>query len=1555
MALEAGGIAEKLGNNYEKSWIAKQFLDLIQEKISAVQVEPLGDDEKGVDIIIRNLDGTQEYHQCKAGNGNDEYWTLARLDGAGVLSKAFNQIKRTNNSFRIVSPLSFKVLSDISWKAKNTTTNIDDFFEHQVNSKEDRKFVAELAERLGLDLSDRNNKQDILLFLQKFEVSQFIIDKPQRDFLTNTSNLLFIDKPSRVIDFLKNYCSIFNKYRKFITCNELKSDLEAENFTLRSFENDPRILPIVKTLQTSFIDSIEPYLIGQKLIPRPEIDACLQALNTHSIIMIKAEAGMGKSAFLLQIQQKLEYDNILTLPIRLDRNKAENNSKHFGESLGFSESPVHALRNLTIEDNKAVIILDQLDAIRWTANHSHTALQVCKEIVTEVLAYQRLGKKIHLILVSRDFDLNEDIGLKTWLDSIDDKDISQFKLSNLSDDIVEKLIEPYENFKLLSLEKQKILTIPLWLSIYLAIANDNKQAPIFVNKLELIKKYWEDRIQTLKQLGFSQPEINPAVERLVTIASHIMQNGIPENLLDSQYSEVYEAMISAGILAKQDGKISFFHQALYDYQLGKKLYEYALVSTEQFLYAFGDKSQQLLTRREHVKYALNLLLQTEQKRFADVIWALLTSVNIRFHLKYLALKMLKEITEIKKPTEKLINNILQDATLEKSFIDNCCFGSPILVEFLSNQNYISKRLASGDEKNIDLAIRLIRSVIEEKSDLLIKNMNPYFNQSDEWNYRYINAIWQQPSKDTDEIFNIRKELLKLGYTHNYIDWVSLGKLKPLRALELIDILLDIFSEKLADKDISKNDIANNTFSIWRDGLINEILAIAKLEPEATILTLLPRVINIIQYMEKSAIDKVWFKRFKYGLEDEKHAFAEGIIKLIMLAGKEIEDKNTLNAILIPYLNSQHPVIEHIVAKLILNFNISHSNEVIQWLIDNPVSRLSCGNDSTEPKWVLPGQLIEKFSPHCSEFVFNEIENIITKLGVSKSIDKIKHCLQIRKDYGHFETSYWGEAQYFLLPKLCEVRTSVTTKDLIKVLARRFSNKSNESFYSYFNSFAGAVVSPICQPNKLSDRAWTSLILAPNEKMQKNNTFQISEDSIAESTVYAFSTSLSIAIKNQPERFARLALTLPKDIRQEYITQFYYSLRADEKDVQEEYCENWQPCPVNLVYDVIEYFGVQGDSNALPWLIAKNIKLLEIPELFEKIKDMALYAEDPKPYKMSMYDPKNGNHTDNASAHDLINCSLNSHRSIAYRGIAKYFWEHKDYAIQNKHFINSAIQDSHPAVQIVAVEMLSPFLNYDLEFALEKYLELCAYDDRFTIAHNSHYFFNHAFESTLCDMYVELVQRMSISSIDEVRKMAGMQIFARWYYNDLFQDTIDKAISGDDKIRKGIADVVNQILIRDSGSIKNEKLLKVFGILINDSSKSVRDRLNRTFFNESFWKKEISKELFGFYIDSNYVGENIYYFFHAIENFPDALTDFHESILIFIEKITIRNLTIEDKQELHAYSSHLVAFLQHIYDKAMDDEDYDILERCMDVWDSLLKSEIPAIQGANQKFDSGLLN
>ncbi|WP_289846718.1 hypothetical protein [Acinetobacter baumannii] len=37
MSLEPGGLAEKIGNRYESSWVAFQLLRLLDEKISYVQ------------------------------------------------------------------------------------------------------------------------------------------------------------------------------------------------------------------------------------------------------------------------------------------------------------------------------------------------------------------------------------------------------------------------------------------------------------------------------------------------------------------------------------------------------------------------------------------------------------------------------------------------------------------------------------------------------------------------------------------------------------------------------------------------------------------------------------------------------------------------------------------------------------------------------------------------------------------------------------------------------------------------------------------------------------------------------------------------------------------------------------------------------------------------------------------------------------------------------------------------------------------------------------------------------------------------------------------------------------------------------------------------------------------------------------------------------------------------------------------------------------------------------------------------------------------------------
>lgn len=68
MAFERGGYADKRGNQYEDRWVVKQLLRVLNEEILSVTVEPVGEDERGVDLWVTRCDGTRQAQQCKARN-----------------------------------------------------------------------------------------------------------------------------------------------------------------------------------------------------------------------------------------------------------------------------------------------------------------------------------------------------------------------------------------------------------------------------------------------------------------------------------------------------------------------------------------------------------------------------------------------------------------------------------------------------------------------------------------------------------------------------------------------------------------------------------------------------------------------------------------------------------------------------------------------------------------------------------------------------------------------------------------------------------------------------------------------------------------------------------------------------------------------------------------------------------------------------------------------------------------------------------------------------------------------------------------------------------------------------------------------------------------------------------------------------------------------------------------------------------------------------------------------------------------------------------------------
>ena len=396
MAAECGGYADKFGNRYEANWVAYQLVRLLEEKIISVVVEPLGPDGQGVDILINKTDGTAEYHQCKMGKGDNKEWTLAHLHSSGILSNAWLQIEQ-NNEFYLVSPLSCKTINDLSDSALNSNGNPEDFLKWQINVSQKRKKIFEdLCNYLNLDITCLKDVSRAINFLQKFKIEQFNFTTTTKDWLEFRISQLYSDNSEDILRFLKIYPVDKDKLRNQITPFLLQGDLEKSGFNRRVMLSDTRIKTAIDNLSEEFNNSICSSPIANLINRKNEVQQLSDSIQSNAVTLLTAEAGYGKSFLLLQLHEYLQQQKIISVPIRLDRRIPATNLEQYGISLGFLASPIYCLSKYAAAQ-KVVFILDQLDAIRWTAMHSSQALEICRQFIKQIIYLRKENKNISVV------------------------------------------------------------------------------------------------------------------------------------------------------------------------------------------------------------------------------------------------------------------------------------------------------------------------------------------------------------------------------------------------------------------------------------------------------------------------------------------------------------------------------------------------------------------------------------------------------------------------------------------------------------------------------------------------------------------------------------------------------------------------------------------------------------------------------------------------------------------------------------------------------------------------------------------------------------------------------------------------------------------------------------------------------------------------------------------------------------------------------------------------------------------------------------------------------
>jgi hypothetical protein len=1536
VSLEPGGMAEKIGNRYESSWITYQLLRLLDEKISFVQVEPLGDDEDAVDVIVGNLDGSKEHHQCKIGEKSVEAWSLATLQSKQLLTKGFQHILSGSKSYKIVSRIGFRLLEDICESALNSTGSSSDFFEHQIKAiSQDRiKLFDELCKRLNLDQSKSDDLDKVLHFLKCFEIKKFNEDDTDHDFCLLLAEKLVYEPAVHLVHFLQTYPVKCNKLRGPITAHLLKTDLEAYQFSFKTYPSDPHISSVIATLSDEFDHLIEPYLISQQNIQRAEFNTTLDTVNTNPITIIKADAGVGKSAFLLDLKKHFVRSGSIVLPIRLDKRVPEKNLNQFGQDLGFPYSPIACLEKYG-QGQEIIILLDQLDALRWTALHSSNALDICIKMVKEILLHRQCtSANIKIIMATRNFELEDDVRLKNWIRGLNN-DVKQVELKLFESDQIKPYVSQFEDYDKLSDEQKNILKIPLWLSIYINLANDLGCAPKFTSKLDLIKDFLDNRFEQLNEsYGICTADSENIFNEIINLMNHSNKLSISSTQLSNGSSRIKRAMISVGLLSEKNRKISFRHQAIYDYAIGRKLYRLGRTSTDNLIYELGSRNQQTLLKREHLRYALAMLYEADERAFCNCIDAVLYYPEIRFHLKSLVFSILRHIENFKAPLKKLINKIIEDTELAPHFIRLSCSGTPALVQYLSKSHYLGDCL-DGDGDTQSKALELLSSIAEKTPDLLVIELSRFINQSEEWNQKIHNCLCWNMKNDSEELFNLRIQLIRAGINSHYIFWDDLTKQHPLRALHLLELMCD---EKL--------HIRLNSREKWSDYDTECIVKLAESHPLDVLNVFLP---FLDQYFAEPLIEEFdiykWSAEYATGTSFETFIY-KALFTLVIKASQNMALRSTeLFQLLTPFKNNQNLIFKRIFANAILNLDVCYADKVVEWLLDNPNPNFKLGNDYEEPTWKLTGRLIEKFSPHCSLDHFKRLQGEIYYSPSNDDLDKISWRLEAtRKGY---YTPYWGITQYYLLPKLDASRISDKSAQLISILNRKFVKHTDDDFCNKFDCTVRSLISPIKNEYGLSTQAWERLITSDPSKFSEK---KISEDG-TEANIHQFSINFRSAITAEPRRFAEFALTLPIDIHQDYIDALFSGLSENNLDqVPEHLKEHWAPCPINLIEQVIDHFSTTSSSRELQRLLSEKVKLLS-PKYIELLEDIALRADDPSANSLNIHTVGHPDQLDEISSHDLFGNTINCTRGSAYIGLAVKFWDDQEYAVSHKFIIENALNDEHAAVRMATADLLLPMYNYDRNYAFQKFIELCQKDIRNTLSHGYHYYFNNAFDSEFKDSFVALVQMMLESSYQDVRKEAHKQIFARWLFNGLFEEEVRQGFeSKNHESVLGCVSVINQLLGDNTKGYDHSKMKHIFEILVNSENKEILKKIG-TFFNQKFWSKSYAREFFEIYVHSKALNHNVYNVLHSIEESSIGMAQFSDLIMIVIQNILkLKTLDLMNNSD----TDTITRVIQQLYDQAENDDDDETLGYCLDMWDALLASNHPFIINMTDKLDCGLL-
>lgn len=1290
-----------------------------------------------------------------------------------------------------------------------------------------------------------------------------------------------------------------------------------EESLLKGFENlevDERIKLRLIELNQEYKKAFIP--LGNKLINRKEFSMCRETIDSGNSLIIHGKAGRGKSGCTLDIINFCEEKAIPYLAVKLDKRIPSTTAEKWGKDLGLPASVTHSIHSVS-KNERAVIILDQLDALRWTVAHSRDALLVCAEIINQV---KRLNiereNKISIVFVCRTHDLENDNNIKSLFRKVDsEEDVIQWsrvQVNELDEGLVRSTVG--KRYEQLTSKLKNMLRIPSNLFIWQQL-DPTKVYEECSTASHLVSEWWGQLTYKGFEYGLRENNLIQIKDKMVTFLERTNRIFIPLPILNENKSSL-EFLSSNAFLIIQDNKASFAHQSILDCFLAEKMLE-KYYDGEDVIDIIGSKEKQTPGKRYQVQMFMQNLYEFESQDFINAGQRIFEAKQTRYFVKFVFLEVLNQIENPDENIKYFILNKCENEIYNSLLINNVIYSRPKYIRLLRERGILDKWFNDPSKKEVVIKLLVSMTPNYETDDIIF--IEKYLFDSHEDDTKISRIFMYDINQDTDDLFELRMKFYK-QYPHMadmYLDLKSMLKKCEVRSIRLLAFLLE-------NKIKSKGRIIYK----YEEEFLYEDSDIFIKNGEEVLNLLMP---YIPTENEGSLLYSDWSGRTYH-----KGNLERACIQIIKKANAAIigQEPERFLEIYKEFLGKGNYLFNEIILDGLYRLPERYSDFVITYLYGDLNSNIFDKTSGNGDELFIAKQILKKHSKYCSENNFNKLEKRVVSYISPNAKDSYMHRINYNKERnGHtVYWSFWGDFQKEVLEVLHNERLSHQTKDLIRTLSRKFPNGT--TLYKNSNGYGGWVSSPVAG-KKLSNKNWVEIVT--NSKINPKSPSRWKEVSggIIDNSIEEFARSFGDAASEEPERMISIAL-LNKDKIMDVYIDFLFSGVAYSKDLDNVPEKLLEKMMMTFSYDYTSY-----RANYICSIIRnkKNVKWSQV--VLNILKDIAVNHKNPEIDKpnVTSSDDKDMNSFDMLQS-NAINCV----RGNAAQAIEQLLWHESMLFEEFKDTIEKLTVDENPAVNLASISALWPSYNIEKDWASERILSLYEQDHRLAGFRDTK---NMLF--LLYPKYRERVLKViEVCYESEDEKIIDMGAFC---LSEMFilKNEFVEVISNVDRMSEVQARGILQMTINYFNKDEFNLLAKEIICKFKSSTLDLEMPISRLFYDNLIDLKR-DKDFIIEIMNSRLSRRTVYAFVHYLEENSKSLVDYKD-IIISMSYHLIKNTgsMVEDMWGIEDEISKLIIGL---YDETSDSQIpniKDIAEECLGIWDLMFEKQIGPIRSLSQKL------